>query len=98
MESKYGDLFGVFSSGRAGQPSFRNFPTEKPEHEKLPKQLTALIGQSTVIRKRHKDISTIQEVYTLRKDSQMILLSQCRSKGNISGGGGGYASAGGASR
>lgn len=78
MESKYGDLFGVFSSGRAGQPSFRNFPTfvsEKPEHEKLPKQLTALTGQSTVIRKRHKDISTIQDVYTLRKDSQMILLS-----------------------
>ena len=77
MESKYGDLFGVFSSGSAGKPSFRNFPSfvsEKPEHEKLPKQLTALIGQSTV-RKSHKDISTIQEVYTLRKDSQMILLS-----------------------
>ena len=60
-----------------GKPSFRNFPSfvsEKPQHEKLPKQLTALIGQSTV-RKSHKDISTIQEVYTLRKDSQMILLS-----------------------
>lgn len=60
-----------------GKPSFRNFPcfvSEKPEHEKLPKQLTALIGQSTV-RKSHKDISTIQEVYTLRKYSQMILLS-----------------------
>ena len=78
MESKYGDLCAVFSSGSAGQPSFRNFPSfvsEKPEHENLPKQLTALIGQSTVITKHHKNISTIHEVYTLRKDSQMILIS-----------------------
>ena len=33
-----------FSSDSTGKPSFRNFPSfvcEKPEHENLPKQLTA---------------------------------------------------------